>query len=185
MEYSAQNVPGAVPVSTPPPVGGAVMTADLYNELVDLDRTLTPEQREAYKQHQLTPGLPPWAFVVLSIITFGIFGTIYLQLKQSKLPVVKHDDPSAGKAIGFMFIPFFNLYWYFVVWPRLVDRINFQYRLRGRPSPINRGQVTTAQILSLAGWILIGIVGLAGSIWLLVLGAQLQSASNQLAEGKV
>ena len=121
----------------------------------------------------------------MSIITFGIFGAIYLQLNQSMLPVVKHDDPSAGKAIGFMFIPFFNLYWYFVVWPRLVDRINFQYRLRGRPSPINRGQVTTAQILSLAGWILIGIVGLAGSIWLLVLGAQLQSASNQLADGKV
>jgi hypothetical protein len=66
-----------------------------------------------------------------------------------------------------------------------VDRINFQFRLRGHPSPINRGQVTTAQVLSLAGWIVFGIVGLAGSIWLLVLGTQLHTASNQLAEGRV
>jgi hypothetical protein len=169
----------------PPPGGGQVRTADLYSESVDLNQALTAEQREAFKQNLLTPGVPVWAFVTLSIITFGIFPTIYLQLKQSKLPVVKADDPRAGKAIGFMLIPFFNIYWYFVVWPRLVDRINFQYRLRGRPSPVNRGQVTTAQVLSLVGWIVIGVLGLAGAIWLLVLGAQLQSASNELAEDRI
>lgn len=146
---------------------------------------LAPEQREAYKQHLLTPGLPAWAFVSLSIVTFGFFGAVYLQLKQSKLPVVKPDDPSAGEAIGFFLIPLFSLYWYFVIWRRLIDRINFQYRLRGHPAPIDGTQATIAQVLALVGWFLFGIPGLVGCVWLLVLGTRLQMASNRLAEGKV
>lgn len=185
--------PGAVPPLRPLRGPGAGLTenrsqlwaVDVYSDAVDLDQTLTPELREAYKHNLLTPGMPAWAFVFLSVITFGVFPTVYLQLKQSKLPAVKRDDPSAGKAIGFMFIPLFNLYWYFVVWSRLVDRVNFQYRLRGKLPPIARGQVMTAQVLAIAGWFLFGIVGIAGCIWLLVLGAQIESASNQLAEGKV
>ena len=165
--------------------GGRLLAVDVYSDSVDLNETLTPELREGYKHNLLTPGMPAWAFVFLSVITVGIFGTIYLQLKQDKLPTVKPDDPSAGKAIGFMLIPLFNLYWYFVVWRRLVDRINFQYRLRGRQPPINHGQVMAAQVLSIAGWFLFGIVGLAGCVWLLVLGAQIESASNRLAEGRI
>ena len=165
--------------------GGQLSAVDVYSDSVDLNQTLTPELQEAYKHNLLTPGMPAWAFVFLSVITFGVFGTVYLQLKQSKLPVVKRDDPSAGKAIGFMFIPLFNLYWYFVVWRRLVDRINFQYRLRGQPPPIDPGQVMTAQVLAIAGWFLFGIGGIVGCIWLLVLGAQIESASNRLAEGRI
>jgi hypothetical protein len=165
--------------------GRELCAVDVYSDSVDLNETLTPELREAYKHNLLTPGMPVWAFVFLSVTTFGVFGTVYLQLKQSKLPAVKRDDPSAGKAIGFMFIPLFNLYWYFVVWRRLVDRINFQYRLRGQPPPIDRGQVMAAQVLSIAGWFLLGIAGFAGCVWLLVLGAQIESASNRLAEGRI
>jgi hypothetical protein len=179
--------PGSVsppgPLLLPDP--GQISTIDVYNDSVDLNEALTPELHEAYKHNLLTPGMPAWAFVTLSVITFGLFGTVYLQLKQSQLPMVKPDDPSASKAIGFMFIPLFNLYWYFVVWRRLVDRINFQYRLRGRTPPINPSQVMTAQVLSIAGWLVFGIVGLAGCVWLLVLGAQIESASNRLADGEI
>jgi hypothetical protein len=184
--------PGGLPttpgVLDPVPVSPDVATpgtVDLYSTAVDLNQVLTPQEREAYKQHLLSPGMAPWAVVVLSAVTVGIFGSVYLQLKQSRLPVVKPDDPSATKAIGFMFIPFFNIYWYFVVWPRLVDRLNFQYRLRGSSSLIDRRQVTIAQILSLFGWILAGIAGVAGFIWLLVFAAKIQSVSNDLAEDKV
>lgn len=177
---------GAAQAQPPVPAAevGPAWAADPYRETTDLTQIYTPEQREAYKQNTLTPGLPPWAFVVLSILTLGLFATIYHQLKQSKLPVVKQDDPGAGKAIGFMFIPYFNIYWYFVVWPRLVDRINFQYRLRGQPTPIERRRVIPLLIFSMVGWFLI-IPGLVADIWLLVLGARLQRASNDLAEGKV
>lgn len=165
--------------------GVQLWAVDIYSDSVDLNHTLTPEQREAYKHNLLTPGIPASAFVILSVITFGVFGIVYLQLKQSKLPAVKPDDPSTGKAIGFMFIPLFNLYWYFVVWRRLVDRVNFQYRLRGRPSPIDHRQVMAAQVLSIAGWFLAGIGGIAGCVWLLVLGARIESASNRLAEDRI
>src|SRR6476661_4869686 len=73
-------------------------TVDLYSNAVDLNQVLTPQEREAYKQNLLTPGMAPWLVVVLSAVTIGIFGTVYHQLKQSRLPVVKPDDPRAGKA---------------------------------------------------------------------------------------
>ena len=97
---------------------------------------------------------------------------------------VKPDDPSAGKAIGFLFIPIFNLYWTFVVWLRLVDRINFQFRLRGHPAPISRNLALWAIISSFAGWI-VGIGLLVGPILALIAAAQIQTAANKLAEGQV
>jgi hypothetical protein len=163
-----------------PPASPRPLTVDLYNDAVDLNQVLTPQEREAYKQHLLSPGMAPWLVVVLSAITIGIFGTVYHQLKQSRLPVVKPDDPGAGKAIGFLFIPFFNLYWYFVVWRRLADRLNFQYRLRGLPPPIDRSQMTIAQVVAL-----VFNVFFVGWIWVLVFAARIQSASNQLAEGDI
>lgn len=180
--------PGAISSGSvlvaPVDVGRPVAEADPYDESVDLDHAFSSEEREALKGHLLTPGVSPWAFVTLTILTFGIFGTIYHQLKQSKLPVVKRDDPTATKAIGFLWIPLFNVYWIFVVWRRLVDRINFQYRLRGRPAPIKRAYVAPALALALFGSI-VPIAAFAGCVWLLVLGARLQSAANRLATRRV
>jgi hypothetical protein len=159
------------------------MQVDVYADTADPNQVLSPEQREAYKQHGLS-SFPTWAFVVLTIITLGIFGSIFHLAKHGRLPVVKPDDPSAGKAIGFSLIPFFNIYWYFVAWPRLIDRINFQYRLRGHPAPINRGTAMTAMILAVVGWV-VGITLIVAIPMLLIVGAQIQTAANKLAEGQV
>jgi hypothetical protein len=180
---------GAAMQEPPPPPAAAfgAMPAppvvDIYSEAVDPRQVLTPEQIEAYKQHQLTE-FSTGMFIFLTIITLGIFGSIYHLLKHGKLPKIKDDDPSAGKAIGFSFIPFFNIYWFFVVWPRLIDRINFQYRLRGRPAPINRQQAITAMILSLVGWFFL-LGGVVGYVMLLMVAANIQSAANKLANGEV
>jgi hypothetical protein len=150
-----------------------------------LNQVLTPQEREAYKQNLLSPGMAPWLVVVLSAVTYGIFGSVYLQLKQSRLPVVKPDDPRAGKAIGFLFIPFFNVYWYFVVWRRLADRLNFQYRLRGLPEPIDRSRMTIAQAVVVGAFFFFPPALIVGWIWVLFFAARIQSASNELAEGNV
>jgi hypothetical protein len=85
---------------------------------------------------QVVPPIPPNAngghgltsFPVPLVIlphymTCGLFPLIWLNLMHGKLPRIRPDDPSAGKAVGFCFIPFFNLYWIFFTFRRLCLRI--------------------------------------------------------------
>jgi uncharacterized protein DUF2510 len=160
------------------PGPAALQVLNPYDKRFDLNQ-LSPEQREEYKQHTLTE-FPTWAVVVLSILTLGIFGTIYHGLKHSRLPLVKSDDFTAGKGIGFLFIPFFNLYWVFVFWLRLVDRINFQYRLRGASDPISRDLTLWTIILSFFTWLIP-----VSPILALIVAGQIQSATNGLVKGEV
>jgi hypothetical protein len=145
---------------------------DLYQENLDPSTVLTPEQVEQYKQNQLT-SFGPGLAVFLSIITLGIFPLIFYGLKNDQLPRVKEIDPSVGKFIGFMFIPYFNIYWQIVAWGRFVDRINFQLRLRGKPIPYSRSRANWAPPLVLAfgaGYI-IGLMNIYAS----------QKAINEIA----
>jgi hypothetical protein len=58
--------------------------------------------------HQLT-AFPVAAAVLLHYVTLGIFTLIWLNLMHGKMCRVRTDDPSAGKAVGFCFIPFIGL----------------------------------------------------------------------------
>jgi hypothetical protein len=87
------------------------------------------------------------AVVILEIITLGIFGLFHWTLMHDKLPKNRPDDPSGGKALGFCFIPFFNIYWMFFVSLRLVDRIDEQRTGRGL-APMGKGLVLTTLILT-------------------------------------
>jgi len=163
-------------VSVPETSQGAVaagLPVNVYDGFTDLNQALNPQQIEAYKQNRLT-SFSPAAAVILTIVTFGIFAWIYYPLQHSKLPVVKQDDPSGAKAFWFQLIPLFGIYWYFVMWPRLIDRVNLQFRLRGRPAPVNRQ-------LPLFTFVAGFIAGIGGLVVALVAIAQTQSAINQLA----
>ena len=134
------------------------------------------EQQAAFRTHRLDSTFPVAVAVLLHFLTFGLFTLIYHGLKHSRLPPIRMDDFRGGKAIGFMFIPFFNLYWLFVFWLRLTDRLNFQFRLRGLPWPVPRGLVLTACILQ--------VIPYFGAIsWLIlipIVSGYIQSAANQL-----
>jgi Protein of unknown function (DUF2510) len=161
---------------TPPPGQYARYTADVYDERADLGQLLTEEQREQYKQHALT-SFPTWLVVVLHFLTLSLFTLIYQGLKFSKLPEAKQDDFRAGKAIGFMFIPFFNWYWQFRFALGLTDRLNFQFRLRGKRPPVSRGLALASAIV-----LLIPYVGLISWLILMpIVAGQWQSATNRLA----
>ena len=73
------------------------------------------------------------AVIILHFLTFGLFSFFFHACKHGRLPMVRHDDPSTGKAIGFMFIPFYNWYWIFFANLRLCDRINEHAKWRDCP----------------------------------------------------
>lgn len=109
----------------------------------------------------------PVAAVFLHWLTLGIFSFIYHMLKHGSLPMRRQDDPSAGKAIGFMFIPFFNLYWIFFANLRLVDRINEERRLAGLPQSAPRGLAMAYCICMMIPYInfFVGFLILAPIYW--------------------
>lgn len=154
---------------------GPAPLADVYT-LRSLDQ-LSPEQRERFMNHRLTT-YPTWLLIVLHFLTLGLFTLIYQGLHFSKLPHAKYDDFDSGKAIGFMFIPFYSLYWTFRFVHSLVDRVNFQLALRGRPPRVSRGLGTTSAIFSVIPYFgpLVTYV-----IFMPIVAGQVQSAVNELA----
>jgi hypothetical protein len=149
---------------------------NVYDQFFDI-RRIPINQKEEFKKNTITTTFPVAVAILLHFLTLGLFTTIYCGLKHSKLPIIALDDFSGGKAIGFLFIPFYNLYWVFVFWIRLADRINFQYKLRNQPPQVSRGLVVTTVII-----MIIPYLGLLSWLFLapIVVG-QIQSACNRLA----
>ena len=86
---------------------------------------------------------PVIAAVLLHIVTFGLFTIIYFNLMHDKMPKLRQDDPSAGKGVGFCFIPFFNWYWLFFTFTRLERRMEEQrVRVGGSRRPRRRETAT-------------------------------------------
>ncbi|HTS16346.1 MAG TPA: GYF domain-containing protein [Verrucomicrobiae bacterium] len=102
--------------------------------------------------HQLTK-FPVAVVIILHYLTCGIFGIVWLNLMHGKLPRVRQDDPTAGRAVGFCFIPFFNLYWIFFTFRRLCVRVDEQRSLYGLPPSNLKGLATTACIFQVIPYI--------------------------------
>jgi hypothetical protein len=126
--------------------------------------------------HQLTT-FPVAVAILLHFVTFGIFTFFWLNLMHGKMCRVRADDPSAGKAIGFCFIPFFNLYWIFFTYRRLCLRIDEQRGLYGLPPSNLRDLATTACILQVIPYIN-GLIGF--TIMTPIFIGMMQSSVNQL-----
>jgi len=127
--------------------------------------------------HRLTQ-FPVAVVILLHFLTCGIFTFIWLNLMHGKLPRVRANDPSAGKAVGFCFIPFFNLYWIFFTYRRLCLRVDEQRELYGLPPSNLRELATTHCIFQIIPYlnILLGYT----IITPIFLG-MMQSSINQLA----
>jgi len=155
----------------------------VYHPAFDTKR-IPETQKQRFMLHRFSTEFPTVLVILLHFFTLGIFTLFYFGFKHSQLPKVKQDDFGAGKAIGFSFIPFFNLYWMFRFWLRLVDAVNFQYRLRGKQTPISRATAMAAIILMVLSIIpyfgfFPWFVGFA--ILLPIVLAQMQIATNTLA----
>jgi len=142
-----------------------------------MPEALSPRDKAYLGQHRLESFSAPLA-VFLHLITFGVFSIIHFGLQHDKLPQAKQDDPSAAKAIGFNFIPYFNLYWFIFQPIRLTDRLNLQDRIRDRPDGTSRGLMITLAILGMIPYInfLIGIPLYSIGVY------RLQKQINRLAQ---
>ena len=131
--------------------------------------------QKAASDHQLTQ-FPVGLVILLHYITFGIFTFIHFNLMHGSLPKVRPDDPSAGKAIGFMFIPFFNFYWVFFSYGRLCLRVDEQRVQHGLPPSELQG-------LSIAMCILMVIPYIGIISWLVlapIFFGMMRSSVNEL-----
>ena len=90
-----------------------------------------------------------------------------------------------GKAIGFLFIPFFNLYWLFQVWGGFpTDYNNYVERHRLNISPLGSGIYTAYPVLIVLSVIpfLNILTALAALFVFLVILAKTSDAVNRLAD---
>ena len=133
------------PAGAPPPYGHDPYS-QAYEDHFDINQMPIHDQQR-FTQHGLDQNFNVALAILLHFLTLGIFSIIYLGVIHGKLPKVRHNDFNAGKAIGFLFIPYFNFYWIFVFWRRLAMRVNFQYKLRGMQAPVPLGLITTMCIL--------------------------------------
>lgn len=161
---------------SPPGIGTtfALPPGAVYR-LVDV-QTLPLEERARLAAHMVRP-FPVWAVAVLTFFTAGLFPLIHFGLQHDRLPRATENDPSSGKAIGFTFIPYYNLYWIFFNALRLCDRLNLQLKLRGRHERAPRGLVLAACIVSVIPYVNL-IVG--PILWTIVV-CFLQTTVNQVA----
>ena len=152
-----------------PPMVPARPVAAMYPQIV-------PANSPEASLHQLSE-FSVALVVVLQIVTLGIFSLIWFGLMCDKMPRTRHDDPSAGKHIGFMVIPFFNFYWMFFAYMRLCDRIAEQRRLRGLPEESMRGLAIAACVVGLIPYVNVCVGSLI--MWPIFFG-MLQAKVNEL-----
>jgi hypothetical protein len=140
-------------------------------------RTLPLEERARLAVHSIRP-FPVWATAILNFITLGLFGLIHFGLMHDKLPQAASNDPSAGKAIGFQFIPYYNLYWVFFSALRLCDRLTLQFKLRGLQNTAPRGFLLATCIVSVIPYVNL-VIGIP-IMWTIAV-CLLQSTVNKVA----
>ncbi len=127
--------------------------------------------------HQLTT-FPVAVAILLHFVTFGIFTKVWLNVMHGKMCRVRADDPSAGRAIGFCFIPLFNLYWIFFTYRRLCLRVDEQRGLYGLPASNLSGLATAACIFQIIPYLNL----LVGYLFLTpIFIGMMQASVNQLA----
>ncbi|MEZ6212259.1 MAG: hypothetical protein R3B46_13595 [Phycisphaerales bacterium] len=92
-----------------------------------------------------------------------------------------HQETTPGQAVGFMFIPLFNLYWQFIAILKLTRNLNAYGRRYDIAFPeVNEGMAKVACILSC-----IPIVNAVGMIMHLIVMHQVRGASMAIAQARL
>jgi hypothetical protein len=132
---------------------------DPYSPSFDPSR-LTPDVANAWRQHRFQATFSVLLVLLVHVLTFGMATPFLMARKFALLPRIRSDDFSTAKAVGFLFIPIYSLYWVFVLCRRLADRLTLQARLHSVPDAPSRGLATAVAV----GWV-IGAIPYVGLLF--------------------
>lgn len=124
------------------------------------------------------------AITIPATVLFGI-----LHYRCWKAIPESFRDITPARAVGFLFIPFYNFYWAFVTWPKLAEGLTAWQRSIGRTNITNvHGLAVTYGILFVLSWTLafipvIGsLIGNAGIIIFIVLYRKITNTINSITQ---
>lgn len=123
---------------------------------------------------------PPWVMVLLTVFTLGIYMQFWLNHWHGIMPKRRTDDPGTGRAIGFLFIPFFNYYWVFESVLRLCTRLDEEFAEAGLATRCPRELIRWTVISNVVPYI--NYLGLLLPVLPAIVVGQMQSRVNQLAD---
>ena len=116
--------------------------------------------------------------IIFTCLFIASFVLLYVQLYRLWKFVIdgskKYADlhptiETPGKAVGFLFIPFFNIYWMFKSWGQLPFNVNELAKTEGKDVRLSRGLGITIPILILVSFIpVINIVTTLVNIFILM-----------------
>lgn len=123
--------------------------------------------------------------VVMLIASSVIICVLYYKMWSAIQDGYARTTP--GKAIGFMFIPLFNLYWAFqAIWGYSKDYNEYLRRYSIPAKPLSEGLFLTACILPLVSWIPFvgGLIGIACFVISIIMINSICDAINTLASAQ-
>jgi hypothetical protein len=87
-----------------------------------------------------------------ALLAYAVLALVWIAKSWGMLPPMARMTQSGrvvtpGQAVGFLFVPFYNLYWYFVVSMGLCDALNRQLAAYGSPKRAPRGLAMAAAIV--------------------------------------
>lgn len=121
---------------------------------------------------------PVWVMVLLTIFTLGIYAQFWLNHWHGVMPKRRLDDPSTSRAIWFLFIPIFNVYWQFEALLRVSTRLDEELEAAGSFQRVPKELVRWMLIIGFIPYV--GIV-ISGLVLAPIAVGMYQSRVNQLA----
>lgn len=103
--------------------------------------------------------VPAWNLPFFMLFTLNIYYFFWIYRIVRELHDREATDLTPGKAVGFMFIPFFNFVWVFILWSKIAEAVPNLCEKHGLPRP-SIGIVWLAPIGSLLGLLDLAAPGL-------------------------
>ena len=117
-------------------------------------------------------------FLASSIVLFVLYYKMWNAIQDG------YARTTPGKAVGFMFIPFFNFYWMFqAIWGYSKDYNEYLRRYSIPAKPVSEGLFLTACILPLVQWLPVvgSLIGIASLVIFIIMVNSICDSINALA----